>query len=652
MIYSFDHLIVFIEYFGGEKHMGTDFNLLLLKNRYFNFRTFLILLFKITVVVSAFYLAFLVRFDFSLTPAQLETCSLLILPILIIKIAVFWSMGLSRGWWRYASLADALDILKATLLASLIVMIYLFFVHRLEGIPRSVLLLDWLFTFCALAGVRFFIRMVRERYLDSLLFFVSNQHPQINTLIIGAGETGQTIVREIRKNELLKYKPVGFIDDDPNKFRARFQGLLVLGTHTEIIKVCHKYNIDHIIIAIPSATAQQMRAIVESCQQSGVSFKTLPGVSDLIDGKVSIQQIRDVDLNDLLGRRPIQLDTTRIERYLRGKVVLITGAAGSIGSEICRQVIRFAPAQIMLLDNSESPLFHIEQELLESHPEQNISTHLCDVRDRTRTNNIIADKRPQVIFHAAAYKHVPMMERNPAEAVNTNVRGTRIVADSATEHGVETFVLVSTDKAVNPTNVMGATKRAAEIYIQSLAQQQKTTRFTTVRFGNVLGSSGSVVPTFKDQIKKGGPVKVTHPDITRYFMTIPEATQLVLQSGSMGEGGEIFLLDMGEPVKIVKLAEELIRLSGFTPYEEIDIEFTGLRPGEKLYEEMLLAGEDVKPTDHASIHIAKAEQSDQSAVLALMEELYELQRELDRKGLVNALQKMVPEYTPDENLRS
>jgi FlaA1/EpsC-like NDP-sugar epimerase len=632
--------------------MGTGFNLLMLKNRYFNFRGILILLFKSTVVISALYLAFLVRFDFSLTPAQLEICRRILLPILIIKLTVFWSMGLSRGWWRYASLSDALDIFKATLLASLIVTIYLVFVYRLEGIPRSVLLLDWLFTLCALAGARFFKRVVRERYLDIFPFLESKHQDRINTLVIGAGETGQTIAREIRKNDQLKNRLVGFIDDDPKKIRGKFQGLPVLGGHTDIAKICRRHKVEEIIIAIPSASSQQMRIIIESCQLSGVSYKTLPGVSDLIDGKVSIQQIRDVDLNDLLGRRPIQLDTTRIESYLRGKVVLITGAAGSIGSEICRQVVRFSPAQIILLDNAESPLFHIEQELLENHPEQNISTHLCDVRDRARINNLIADKNPQVVFHAAAYKHVPMMERNPAEAVNTNVRGTRIVADAATEHGVETFVMVSTDKAVNPTNVMRATKRAAEIYIQSLAQHQKTTRFTTVRFGNVLGSAGSVVPTFKDQIKKGGPVKVTHPDITRYFMTIPEATQLVLQSGSMGEGGEIFLLDMGDPVKIVNLAEELIRLSGFTPYEEIEIEFTGLRPGEKLYEEMLLAGEDVQPTDHASIHIAKAEQSDRDAVLALMEELYALQLKLDRSGLVKVLQKLVPEYTPDKNFWS
>jgi FlaA1/EpsC-like NDP-sugar epimerase len=632
--------------------MGFDFNLLMLKNRYFNFRIILILLFKIAVVVASLYLAFLVRFDFRLNPAQFETCSRILLPILIIKLTVFWSMGLSRGWWRYASLSDALDILKATLLASLIVAIYLVFVYRLEGIPRSIILLDWLFTFCALAGARFFIRMVRECYLDSLPFVGSRQHAKINTLIIGAGETGQSIVREIRKNNQLMNKPVGFIDDDPHKVGGKFQGLPVLGTHTEIAKACRKYKVAEIIIAIPTATAQQMRTIVESCQKSGVLFKTLPGISDLIDGKVSIQQIRDVDLDDLLGRRPIQLDTSRIESYLRGKVVLITGAAGSIGSEICRQVLRFSPAQVVLLDNAESPLFHIEQELLESHPAQYISTHICDVRDRARTNSLIAEKRPQVIFHAAAYKHVPMMEKNPAEAVHTNVGGTKVVADAAIDYGVETFVMVSTDKAVNPTNVMGATKRAAEIYIQSLAQQQKTTRFTTVRFGNVLGSAGSVVPTFKEQIKKGGPVKVTHPDITRFFMTIPEATQLVLQAGSMGEGGEIFLLDMGESVKIVFLAEELIRLSGFTPYEEIEIEFTGLRPGEKLYEEMLLAGEDVQPTEHASIHIAKAEQRDQLTVLALMEELCQLQRKLYHNGLVKALQKMVPEYTPDKNFWS
>jgi FlaA1/EpsC-like NDP-sugar epimerase len=633
-------------------HEGTDFDLLMLKNRFLNFRIILILLFKITVVVSSLYLAFLVRFDFSLDATQLETCRRIILPILIIKLAVFWSMGLSRGWWRYASLADALDILKATLLASLVVTLYLVFVYRLEGIPRSVILLDWLFTLCALAGARFFRRVVRERYVEIFPFLKGKSHDQINTLIIGAGETGQTIVREIRKNDQLKNRPVGFIDDDPKKDGGKFQGLPVLGTHKDIAKACKRFHVAEIIIAIPSATAQQMRTIVDSCQSSGVAFKTLPGVSDLIDGKVSIQQIRDVDVQDLLGRRPIQLDTSSIDSYLRGKTVLITGAAGSIGSEICRQVTRFGPAKIILFDIAESPLFHIEQELMEDFPDQNISAFICDVRDKSRTSAIIKRKKPEVIFHAAAYKHVPMMEKNPAEAAHTNVFGTRIIADVATEFGVETFVMISTDKAVNPTNVMGATKRAAEIYIQSLALQQNKTRFSTVRFGNVLGSAGSVVPIFKDQIKKGGPVKVTHPDITRFFMTIPEATQLVLQAGSMGEGGEIFLLDMGEPVKIVDLAEELIRLSGFTPYEDIEIEFTGLRPGEKLYEELLLAGENVKTTEHESIHVADAEHRDPAAVLALMEKLYVLQRNLDRKGLVNTLQEIVPEYTPDKNFWS
>lgn len=370
-------------------------------------------------------------------------------------------------------------------------------------------------------------------------------------------------------------------------------------------------------------------------------------MSDLIDGRVSIQQVRDVALEDLLGRDPIRLELDRIRAFIEGKRVLVTGAAGSIGSEICRQVSRFNPARIILFDNSESPLFTIHRELAASYPNLHHTAIIGDIRDNARVEGIFDNCLPQVVFHAAAYKHVPLMEDNSAEAANNNVHGTRVVAEAANRFKVESFVMISTDKAVNPTNVMGASKRAAELVVQSLARRSST-RFVTVRFGNVLGSAGSVIPIFKEQIASGGPVTVTHPEVTRFFMSIPEASQLVLQAGSMGAGGEIYLLDMGEPVRIVTLAEQLIQLSGFIPYEDIEIEFTGLRPGEKLYEELLIDGEGVQPTSHEKIMIARAMVVDRELLLVQLEELYQLQRAIDQPGVIAKLREIVPEFKPEK----
>jgi FlaA1/EpsC-like NDP-sugar epimerase len=376
-----------------------------------------------------------------------------------------------------------------------------------------------------------------------------------------------------------------------------------------------------------------------------VAYKTLPSVGGLLDGSVSIEQIKDVSLDDLLGRDPVRLDTQKISAYLRGKRVLITGAGGSIGSELCRQVARFSPEKLVLFENGETPLFSIEQELRDKYPKLRIYPIIGDIRYRARVEAIFDEFLPEVVFHAAAYKHVPMMEFNPAEAVNNNVRGTQVVAQAAHMFKAEHFVMVSTDKAVNPTNIMGTTKRAAEKLVQALARRSST-RFVTVRFGNVLGSNGSVIPTFQEQIRNGGPITVTHKNITRYFMTIPEAAQLVLQAGSMGEGGEIYLLDMGEPVKILHLAEELIRLSGKEPYEDIDITFTGLRPGEKLYEELLLDGEGVKPTTHEKICVARSVQEDETTLQGQLDELFDSARKLDLGRTVEVLREIVPEYNP------
>jgi FlaA1/EpsC-like NDP-sugar epimerase len=616
----------------------------LLENFLLPMRKPLTRLLQVAIIVSSFILSYQLRFDFSIPEAFLGRLFHLLPLVLVIKMTVFWRAGLFHGWWRYVSMSDLITIFKANIIASLLVFVFSGLIFRLDLIPRSVLILDGVFCFLLMGGVRFFTRAFRENYLPMPHYRSSEKEWRI--LIVGAGSAGQMIVREIRQNDTLPLKIIGFIDDDPLKKNQRFQGVQVLGRQEKLARLCHDYLIDEVIIAIPSASGKKIKNIVDRCQEAGVKYKTLPRVGDLINGRASVQNLREVTLDDLLGRETVRIETNKIKSYIKGKRVLITGAGGSIGSEICRQVARFEPSKIILFDNAETSLFNIERELVESHPDIPILPIVGDVRYRARVEAIFDETLPEVVFHAAAYKHVPMMEINPAEAVNNNVRGTQIVADAAQAFGVLHFVMVSTDKAVRPTNVMGASKRAAEIYIQSLAQRSKT-NFVTVRFGNVLGSAGSVVPIFQEQIRKGGPVKVTHPEVMRYFMTIPEATQLVLQAGSMGRGGEIFLLDMGAPVKIVYLAEELIRLSGLKPYEDIDIIFTGLRPGEKLFEELLLDSEGIMATSHEKIRVAKACPVQHENLLKKLERLNGFARQMDLEGVITALGEIVPEYRPE-----
>lgn len=604
-------------------------------------RAWLIVPIQLAIIVGALVLAFLFRFDMRI-PESFRVVLYTLLPILlIIKLVVFWKMGLFRGWWRYVSMADLITIFKANVFASLGFVLYAVFVLRLENIPRTVLALDFVFCFLLMGGVRFVTRAFRENYFPMPL---GKRQEKTRVLVVGAGDAGQTIAREIRQNPRLNLEVVGFVDDDDRKQGERFQGVKVLGKQGAIHGICVDQGVNEVIIAIPSATGEEIRQIVEHCLAAEVKFKTLPGVGDLIDGRVSVQHIRDVSLEDLLGRDPVRLDLERIRGYLAGKRVLVTGAGGSIGSEICRQIVRFGPEKIILFENAETPLFHIEQELLQVAPEVRLVPIIGDIRYRARVEAIFDEFMPNVVFHAAAYKHVPMMEHNPAEAVNNNIRGTRILADASEAFGVERFVMISTDKAVNPTNIMGASKRAAELYVQTLARRSRTT-FVTVRFGNVLGSNGSVVPIFKEQIRKGGPVTVTHKEVTRFFMTIPEATQLVLQASSMGRGGEIFLLNMGEPVKIINLAEELIRLSGLRPYEDIDIVFTGLRPGEKMYEELLLAEEGIIPTAHEMIMVAKAAECDEAELVERLDDLFLAARVIDLQKIRKLLQVVVPEFS-------
>jgi FlaA1/EpsC-like NDP-sugar epimerase len=603
-------------------------------------RLWLILAFKVVLISASFLFAFLLCYDLRAEHADWEIFGSLIFPVLLIKLAVFWVMGLNHGWWRYVSIPDVLNLCLANLVASALVLFFVTFGSGLTGVPRSLFLLDGMVCVLSGCGIRFLTRAWRESYFP--MGAATNGNGK-RVLIVGAGYAGQMIVKEMRVNPSLKISVLGFIDDDPSKQNQRFQGIPVLGSQTELADMCRKHDIEEIIIAIPSATGRELRRIVDSCRNARVKFKTLPGVGELIDGRVTVQQIKEVALEDLLGREPISLDKDSIEAYLKGKRILVTGAAGSIGSEICRQIAPFQPERIILFDKAETPMFFLERELRQKFPALSLSAVIGDIRHRTHTASMFDEYRPEVVFHAAAYKHVPMMEANPEAATNNNVRGTKILADAAHYFKVERFVMISTDKAVNPTNVMGASKRAAECYVQSMATFSKT-NFVTVRFGNVLGSNGSVIPIFREQIRNGGPVTVTDPEVIRYFMTIPEASQLVLQAGSMGKGGEIFLLDMGEPVKILTLAEEMIRLSGLRPYEDIDIVFTGLRPGEKLFEELLLDGEGIQPTTHKKIMVARAERHDWKYLNQLFDDLYNVTQMVDTARILSTLRMIVPEF--------
>ncbi|WP_366949744.1 nucleoside-diphosphate sugar epimerase/dehydratase [Geobacter sp.] len=602
-------------------------------------RRFLVFIVDVVLMVSAFYLSFLLRFDFALPPDERELFLHGLLVVLAIKPAIFISSGMYRSIWRYASLQDGISIGKVVTLSTFITTFVLVLTRDTRPMPRSIYLLDWFLLFAFVSAARLLWRIYRETYI------MPRHRSGKRILIVGAGDAGNLLLKEIRKTPDSPYNVVGFVDDDEEKRGSRLSGVPVLGDLSKIKGVIRKHHIEEVIIAIPSASSEVIRKVVDRCRECRVRFKTLPSIHDIIDGTVSISQIKEVEIEDLLGREPVVLELDGIRGYLTDKRVLVTGAGGSIGSEICRQVAAFSPHKLLLFECAETPLYHIEKELVAQHPDIRIIPVIGDVRDQGRVEAIFDEFQPEVVFHAAAYKHVPMMEYNPGEAVTNNIGGTRTLADAAHRSGVKNFVMISTDKAVNPTNIMGATKRAAEVYVQSLAKQSHT-NFTTVRFGNVLGSNGSVIPLFKEQIRNGGPVTVTDPQIIRYFMTIPEACQLVLQAGCIGTGGEIFVLDMGAPVRIMDLAEELIRLSGFTPHQDIEIVFTGLRPGEKLFEELLIEGEGIKQTRHKKIRVLQSVEHDLHAVTASLDALVGRARNNDVAHIVRSLQQVVPEFSP------
>ena len=606
--------------------------------------------------VLALLAAHLVRFDIAdRTGGEWFTSRFLPwLPIFVIgKLVLFGWRKLFRGGWRFASIRDVANILLASWIFLLVMYVLgLLFAHipawldrKPMGIfasySRGVLLLDFLATVFLVCTVRLGFRLYREELRPISAEGVKR------VLVIGAGDASEMIIREIHRMRVERYRVVGLVDDNPAKRKIFIHGIPVLGTTDSIPDICEATNVDEIIIAMPSATQKELRRVIEVCSGTKLEFRTLPGVGDLIDGRITVSQIRPVDIEDLLGREPVQLSMDAIERFVRSRRVLVTGAGGSIGSEMCRQICHFHPDRLILVEQAETPLFDIEGELKETHPEIPVNACICDIYDRERVNSVWREHRPDLVIHAAAHKHVPLMEHNPCEAIKNNVLGTKNVADASCEAGVAEFVLISTDKAVNPSSVMGASKRVAEIYTQTLnGRSNCKTQFKAVRFGNVLGSAGSVIPTFRKRIAAGGPVYVTHPEMTRYFMTIPEASQLVLQAAATGAGGQIFLLDMGEPVKIVDLARQMITLSGFRPGEDIDIVFTGVRPGEKLFEELRIRGEDIEPTVHPKVSIWKSRKNDRQTVETWIAKLADLENSLDRQTIVATLRDVLPEYEP------
>ncbi len=593
------------------------------------------------IFVSAYSLAWRLRFEFDVPPDMVAVMRETI-PILVIAKALgFFAFGQFRGWWRYVSIKDVLPVAAGSVLGSVLFSAGVWGLWGPHHVPRSIYLLDWVNTMALVLGARYLIRMGRESLGRK------GHVTERRVLIVRAGAAGQMIAREIAENVSLGMEQGGFVDDDRAKIGTRIQGVKVLGGHEKIAEICGEYDVNEIVIAIPSASASVVRHIVEHCSEVTAAFRILPGIGDLIDGKVSVRALRNVDLEDLLGRDPVAIDTELLRRHITGRAVMVTGAAGSIGSELCRQIARLSPTRLILFEIAESPLFYLEMELRRRFPAVGLVPVIGDVRDRGRVEEIVRAHRPAIVFHAAAYKHVPMMEIHPVEAVKTNVLGTRIVAEAAAKFGVGRFVLVSTDKAVRPTNVMGATKRLAELVIHNVANRQGPTVFVAVRFGNVLGSVGSVIPVFRHQLKTTGKLTVTHRDASRYFMLIPEAAGLILQAGAMGEGGEVFVLDMGEPVKIVDLAKNLIRLSGKELGVDAEIVYTGLRPGEKLHEELIVEGEDVGGTTHPKVMKLIGNEMIPPALSKRLDELIVYAVTGERSGVVEKLGALVKGYRPD-----
>jgi len=599
------------------------------------------ILHDICLIPLAWFGAFWLRFNFDGIPTQELKLAIFVFPVILVtQIMAYWVFRLYRGVWRFASMPDLLRILKAVLIGFSFALLFLFFTTRLAGIPRSVFPIYGMLLIIGLGGSRFFIRWLKEGKKWG--------KEGTRVLIVGAGKAGEGLVRDLLREGNRQYAPVAFVDDKLNQQRQEIHGIRVVGTCADIPRLVQEYHIGLIMIAAPSARAVDMRRILSFCENIPCPVHTLPGLSNLVAGRVSVDALRAVSLEDLLGRDPVSLDWEEIREGISEKVVLITGGGGSIGSELCRQVARLNPKALVIVERSEFNLFSIEQEFLIAYPKLKLIPYLLDVGDRMGMEALFREHHPELIFHAAAYKHVPLLQNQPREAVQNNILGTYTLAQLAQAFKVKKFILVSTDKAVNPTNIMGATKRVSEIICQAF-NGAGYTQFITVRFGNVLGSAGSVVPIFKAQLEKGGPLTVTDPEITRFFMTIPEACQLILQALVLGQGGEIFVLDMGEPIKIRFLAEQMIHLAGKKLGEDIEIVYTGLRPGEKLFEELFYPEELLKATAHEKIMQASTMACDLDSLVNILNQTKKAVLNCDTAKVIAQLKTLVPEleYTDE-----
>lgn len=604
----------------------------------FNLRKPVLIGTDILIVGVSIFLSYFIHYGGTIPPDYASQWLIYSITSIVVCTAIMLGFNLYNRIWRYASVGELTSIVKAVFFGCLVSFAITSFISG-KVVHLSVLFLIFETILLLLGGTRFAWRIVRDSYENK-------RTDQRRALIIGAGDCGTLIAKELKFNRNSQMNPIVFIDDDEKKHKHQVLGIPVYGGRNRIVDAIEQFRIDDIVIALPSISKKEISSIIELCKSTKVKLKIIPKIGDLINGKITIQEIRDVDVEDLLGRESVKIDLGGVASYIESKTVLITGAGGSIGSELCRQIAAFRPKKLLLLGHGENSIYSIEMELSTLHPSLAIEPIIADIQDRSRIEDIFREFSPQVVFHAAAHKHVPLMERNPAEAIKNNVIGTRNVAECADRFGTERFVLISTDKAVNPTSVMGVTKRIAEMYIQSL-NRFSVTKFAAVRFGNVLGSRGSVIPRFKEQISRGGPVTVTHPDMIRYFMTIPEAVQLVIQAGALAQGGEVFILDMGEPVKILDLAKDLIRFSGFEPNVDIDIQYSGMRPGEKLFEELLTNEEGLSSTKHNRIFIGKPGSINRTVMENEIGKLEQLLGE-NKSFIKEMLKGIVPTYQKGE----
>jgi len=562
--------------------------------------------------------------------------------VTIFGIIALYITNIYNKIWLYASIAELKAIIKASVIINVLFIAYLYFF--LINFSRSVVMINFVLDIFILGGIRFLLRLIKNYYEQN-----TTNKPQKNVLVVGAGDAGELLIREYQKHPELGKNIIGVIDDEKSKHGLEIHGIKVLGDRNIIPGVIEEYHVKEVVISIPSAKGEEIKEIYNLSKKEGVKVKTVPSIHEIVDGKFNINQIREVKVEDLLKRDQIELIEDDISSYLTDKTIFITGGAGSVGSELSRQSAKFSPKHLIIFDINENDSYFLKRELNEKFPEIKVSIEIGSVRDKEKLINSISQFKPDVMFHAAAHKHVPLMENNPEEAVKNNIFGTKNVVKAANEYNVDRFILISTDKAVNPTNVMGATKKVAEMIVQTYSEENNT-KFMAVRFGNVLGSKGSVIPIFKKQIKNGGPITVTHPEVKRYFMTIPEAAQLVIQSGAIGKGGEVFILDMGKPVKIIELARDLIKLSGYKEGVDIDIEITGLRPGEKMYEEILLDTEEDISTEHEKIYISNLNCLKENEFIENINKLENIADKTDKKNIIKELKKIVKEYKPKNNI--